>query len=124
MNDRNRSIHSHALPNYERAVIPHEKLERYALDPTHDYGKHKARVFKSALGFEQSNWQELSRSILDGIPYHEAVAGGEGPWGRKYIVTLSITGPNGKTSDVQTVWIVRPGTDFPSLVTTLVAKER
>jgi len=124
MDEKSRSIHSHALPNYDKAVIPSDKLEKYALDPAHDKGKHKARVFKSALGFEQSNWQELKKGILDELPYHQAVEGGEGSWGQKYTVTFPITGPNGRTVEVETVWIIRPGTDFPSLVTTLVAKER
>ena len=117
-----RSIHSHALPNYEKAVILRDKLAGYALDPTHDEGRHKARVFKSALGFEQSDWEELKRRILDELPYHEAIPQGEGLWGIKYLVILPIAGLNGNTADVETVLIIRPKTDFPTLVTTLVAK--
>jgi hypothetical protein len=122
MTEDSRSRHSHALPNYEKAVILRDKLEGYVLNPTHDEGRHKARVFKSALGFEQSDWEELKRRILDELPYHEAISQGEGLWGRKYLVTLPLTGLNGNTADVETVWLIRPKTDFPALVTTLVAK--
>ncbi|HEX8422608.1 MAG TPA: hypothetical protein VF634_04315 [Pyrinomonadaceae bacterium] len=122
MTEDSRSIHFHALPNYEKAVILRDKLEGYVLNPTHDEGKHKARVFKSALGFEQSDWEELTRRILDELPYHEAISQGEGLWGRKYLVILPIAGLNGNTADVETVWIIKPKTDFPTLVTTLVAK--
>ena len=38
------------LPNAERAVVDIAKLRDYSLNPTHDVGKHKARVFRSALG--------------------------------------------------------------------------
>jgi len=55
MADDSRNIHPRALPNYQRAVIPENKLLRYSLDPTHPRGRHKAIVFKSALGFDQSN---------------------------------------------------------------------
>ena len=122
MAEDSRSRHLHALPNYEKAVILRDKLEGYVLNPTHDEGRHKARVFKRALGFEQSDWEELKLRILAELPYHEAILQGEGLWGRTYLVMLPITGLNGKTADVETVWIIRPKTDFPSLVTTLVAK--
>lgn len=105
------------------AVILRNKLEDYALNPSHEPdGKHKARVFKSVLGFEQSDWEELSQRILDELPYHEAMLSGEGLYGRKYVVTLTIVGLNGNTARVKTVWIIRHGTDFPSFVTTLVEK--
>ena len=64
MANAHRSVHPNALPNYKEAVIPPEKLEKYALDPTHPVGKNKAIVFKSALGFDQSNWQLLAETIL------------------------------------------------------------
>lgn len=122
MTEASRSSHTHALPNYEKAVISRDKLEGYVLNPTHDEGRHKARVFKSALGFEQSDWEELKRRILDELPYHEAISQGEGLWGRRYLVILPIAGLNTKTADIETVWIIRPKTNFPTLVTTLVAK--
>lgn len=117
-----RSAHPNALPNYQNAVIPSDKLERYTLDPTHPEGKHKAIVFKSALGFEQADWQSLERNILDELPYQDSGQSKVGPWGGKYEVVLPITGPNGNTVDVMTVWIIRPGADFPSLVTCYVEK--
>jgi hypothetical protein len=56
MTEESRSIHPRALPNYERAEILRSKIVEYALNPANDVGKHKARVFQSALGFDQSNW--------------------------------------------------------------------
>ena len=115
-----RSVHPNALPNYQNAVILREKLEGYSLNPDHPIGKHKAIVFKSALGFEQANWQLLERALLDELPYQDAGAAENGPWGDKYTLVFPITGPNGNTADVLSVWIIRPGTGFPSLVTTYV----
>jgi hypothetical protein len=43
------------LPNAERAVVEIEKLRDYSLNPGHDEGKHKARVFRAALGFTRAD---------------------------------------------------------------------
>jgi hypothetical protein len=41
------------LPGAECARIPTDKLVRYALDPDHPRGRHKARVFAWALGIRR-----------------------------------------------------------------------
>jgi uncharacterized protein DUF6883 len=117
-----RSVHPNALPNYQNAVIPENKLLRYSLDPMHPSGKHKAIVFKSALGFDQSNWEILKQSILDELPYHEAKATKEDGHGKRYKVILPINGPNGNTRDVVVTWIIKAETDYPSLDSTWVRK--
>jgi hypothetical protein len=120
MADSARTPHPNALPNYKDAVIAREKLEGYALDPAHPRGKHKAGVFRSALGFDQSNWSLLAECIRHELPYHEAGLGSSDTWGMKYTVVLPITGPNGCTADVHTAWIIRIGSDVPSLITLYV----
>src|SRR6266571_2605470 len=128
MADGGRSIHPHALPNYQNAEIARDKLEGYALNPNHESarpdgssGKNKAKVFKAALGFDQSNWEILKQRIMDELPYHEAVFEAEKKnWGKVYHVDMPILGVNGITKNVRTAWIIRHGEDDPSLVTLLV----
>jgi hypothetical protein len=115
-----RRIHPKALPNYQGAVIPENKLLRYSLDPTHPRGRHKAVVFKSALGFDQSNWRQLKQRILNELPYNEVVATREDSWGKRYKMLVRITGPNGSTAEVVVTWIIKEGTDYPSLDSTWV----
>ena len=123
MTEESRSIHSRALPNYERAEIPRSKIEGYALNPAHEPdGKHKARVFKSALGFDQSNWEMLKQRILEELPYYEAKLNQTSRWGDEYDVDLMIEGPNGKTAEVRTKWMLTSGVDIPSLITVYVRK--
>jgi len=43
------------LPHSERAVLDVNKIEDYCLDPMHLHGRHKARVFRSALGLIRSD---------------------------------------------------------------------
>lgn len=119
-----RSIHPDALPNYQKAVVPRGKLEDYALNPVHKEGKHKARLFKSILGYERADWQKLEKAFLDELPYQEALPSGEGKYGKKYLASLTVTGLNGNNAIVETVWIIRPETDFPSLVTIRRIRER
>ena len=44
---------SETLPSSHSAEINIRKLREYSLNPVHDDGKHKARVFNSALGVGQ-----------------------------------------------------------------------
>lgn len=125
-----RNTHPKALPNYQNAVIPPGKLEQYALNPRHESrvygkssGKDKARVFKAALGFDETNSELLQQRILEELPYYEAIVGDEDEYGKRYNVTILVLGPSGNTANVLTAWIIRPGTDFPSL-TTLYCEER
>lgn len=127
MADGVRSVHPNALPNYLNAEIPADKLVKYALDPTHapsdlsgSRGRDKARVFKSVLGFDQSNWELLMERIKAELPYHEAVFKEEDEHGKRYAVILPLTGPTGVTADVLTGWIVEPGSDHPRLTTARV----
>jgi hypothetical protein len=117
MANGSRGVHPNALPNYQNAVLPREKLEKYVLDPTNSVGKHKAVVFESALGFVQSNWDLLAKAMLDNLPYYEAVLGRQDGYGQRYNVTMPITGPNGKTADVLTAWIIDTGEVDPRFVT-------
>jgi hypothetical protein len=82
------------LMNRNAAVIPAEKLRDYLLSPTHPIGRYKATFFRT-LGYDQSNWQVLGgdlRSLLSMNAEQLDVT----EYGRKYAVTGSITGPNGR----------------------------
>ncbi|WP_371744328.1 DUF6883 domain-containing protein [Acidithiobacillus ferrooxidans] len=47
------------LPGSGHAYIDDQKLVGYCLNPEHPEGRHKARVFYSALGLSQSDWPLL-----------------------------------------------------------------
>jgi len=79
-------------------------LTEYALNPDSDVGKHKARVFQSALGFNLTNWRLLKQAILEALPQHEAQFKSETIFGKKYTVELLVTGPNGNSVPVLTAW--------------------
>lgn len=91
------------LPRYQEAVIPKEKFTQYALNPDKD--PDKARAFKSALGYDLDNANDLIEQINAKLPEYEAVPKGDRGWGMTYEVIMDITGPNGKTAKVLTAWI-------------------
>jgi hypothetical protein len=55
------------LPNPHRAVVDLAKIEDYCLNPAHEAGKHKARVFASALGLKRRDAEWLRQRLLDAV---------------------------------------------------------
>lgn len=104
------------LPNPEIAIIDDGKLVAYSLNPNHDEGKHKARVFKSALGITLENLEELKSTLLEAVKNYEAVPAKAIAYGQKYIIDLSMIRDN-RTATIRSVWIVRNNENFPRLVT-------
>ena len=92
------------LPHGERAVIEDSKLVGYALNPHSERGQHKARVFAQVLGFNLSNRELLKQAILEALPTRPARLTSETAFGKKYEVVIPITGPNGRTVHMLTVW--------------------
>jgi len=92
---------------------------RYALDPNHERGRHKARVFASALGISASDWRYLHDQILQALPDAAVRATRITPFGTAYEVVVMIDGLNGATQPVVTAWIVEAGRP-PRLTSTWV----
>lgn len=69
------------LPNFEKAVIPIEKLEEYVLNPDHPDGQHKARVFKGCLGIERRHAVAFGEIIRRGLERAPAQFAESTKWG-------------------------------------------
>ncbi len=107
--------HPQALPNAQMAVIPPEKLSGYSLNPDHDDGgSDKARVFAAVFGFTRVHADELAEQILRALASTPAREKNADRYGRRFQVDVRVTGPKGGGT-VRTGWIIRTGTDFPSL---------
>jgi hypothetical protein len=63
------------IPNAEKAVIDIRKLCDYCLNPEHNDGKHKARIFLSTLGMTADHAKELRQILLEVVQAHEAQLG-------------------------------------------------
>ena len=107
------------LPNAERAVVDIGKLRDYSLNPQHEAGKHKARVFKAALGITADDAMWLRDRILEAVLTEEATARPESPFGVNFTVDILVE-RGGRRALVRTAWIVEFGTDFPRLTSCYV----
>ncbi len=78
------------LPNGDSAIIPMEKLVGYCLNPNHSSGKHKARVFASALGITAENADDLRELIARAAIEGEVVQQSKTQFGQLYKVDWPI----------------------------------
>jgi hypothetical protein len=104
------------LPNFQKAVIPESKLSGYCLNLEHKDGKHKARVFRAALGLTAENANELKNALIQALINYEAEFQKTTTNGYLYIIIFEMS-RNNKTQNIKSVWIIRNGEDFPRLVT-------
>ena len=92
------------LPNIERATVDLGKLAGYALIPGHPEGRHKARVFLSALGISASDTGWLAAAILAGLRQSEAVLQSTTRWGTLYRVDMEIVRGQ-RCAEIRTAWL-------------------
>ncbi len=104
------------LLNGDQAIIDIRKIEDYCLSPTHPRGRHKARVFREALGLQRSDAAWLRDALLEAAHSHEASNTSADTWGTHWLLDATI-GRLGKTAVVRTIRIVRTGGNVPRLVT-------
>ncbi len=66
------------LPNPQLAIVDIDKLSGYCLNPQHEDGKHKARVFAAALGIMQADAEWLRQRLLEAAFLDAYPAGTDG----------------------------------------------
>ena len=108
------------LPNPERAAVDIVKLKEYCLSPRHEHGKHKARVFASALGLTGVNAAWLRDRLLEAAS-HEAGLAAKTRYGAMYVIDFELRTSSSEAM-VRSGWIVRTGEDFPRLTTCYVKR--
>ncbi|MGB9486133.1 MAG: DUF6883 domain-containing protein [Terriglobia bacterium] len=107
------------LPNGDRAVVDLAKLRDYCLNEQHLRGRHKARVFSSALGTTSEDAEILRQTLLDAAVERSATLGEQDDYGQRYVLDFPMTGPRGSAT-VRSLWIVLTSEKVPHLVTCYV----
>ncbi len=108
------------IPNGDRAIVDLAKLRGYCLNPLHQRGRHKARVFEARLGLTAQDAEMLSRALLDAVASHgNATLGQADEFGQRYLLDFDVHGPRG-SGIIRSSWIIRTGEDFPRLTTCYV----
>lgn len=107
------------LPNADRAEVDPRKLTGYCLSIDHPVGKHKAAVFRAALGLTAADAVVLRSWLLDAAASGHAVVGTGDEFGQRYQVDFEATTEVGSAT-IRSAWMVRTGEDFPRLTTCYV----
>ena len=105
------------LPNAAAAIIQVAKLRDYLLSAGHPIGRGKAMFFET-LGYvsNRKDWI-FDEALRNQHLIVEAEPLGNSGFGDKYSITAPLTGPNGNTAVVCSIWIIRTGEDAPRFVT-------
>jgi hypothetical protein len=107
------------LPNAENAIVEVRKLRDYCLSSDHPRGRHKARVFASALGLTADDAEELREALLSAALSGEADSTEEDEYGKRYVLDFEMKTDAG-TVTVRSGWIVRRGEDVPRFTSCFV----
>ncbi|MHB1309172.1 MAG: DUF6883 domain-containing protein [Limisphaerales bacterium] len=107
------------LPHASGAVIDRRKLEEYCLSFDHPRGRHKARVFHSALGITAGGAAEFELRIREALEVEPFTEGHRDRFGRRYTMDFRWE-REGMSAVIRTTWIIRSGEDFPRLTSCYV----
>jgi hypothetical protein len=104
------------LPNANLATVEIEKLQDYCLSSVHPRGRHKARVFQSALGMTAVHAEELRAALFDAALNEEASVGVCDRYGTRYNIDFELK-RGGRAAWIRSCWIVLANEDAPRFVT-------
>ena len=104
------------IPNAEHALVDIRKLSDYCLNPMHDEGKHKARLFAAGLGMTADYAEELRSVLLQVVKTQDAKLGRRDAFGQRYILDFPLEWRD-KRSMIRSGWIVEHDSQIPRLTT-------
>jgi hypothetical protein len=104
------------IPNAANAVVDIRKLRDYCLNPNHDNGKHKARLFSSMLGMTADNAEDLRQILLEVVISQEARLQRQDEFGQRYTLDFAIEWQD-KSAVLRSGWIIEQNSEIPKLTT-------
>jgi len=102
------------VPFAERADVSMNKLRDYCLNPLHEEGRHKARVFAARLGMTAGDRLALRGLLLRAVLTEQATLSFRDQYGQRYAVDFSLVW-QGRRADLRSAWILERGSDTPRL---------
>ena len=110
------------IPNAERAVVDIRKLQEYCLNPQHNRGKHKARLFTSLLDMDADDAEGLRNALLEAVKNQDAQLADRDAYGQRYMLDFTLNWRD-KQATIRSAWIIETNTDFPKLTTAFPLKK-
>jgi hypothetical protein len=95
-------------------VIAPEKLRDYLLRSREDHDK---SGFLALAGYEVGSHERLENDLRSQLLPLVAEAAGQTPYGQKFIIRGDLTGPNGRSLRVLSVWMLDKATGLTRFIT-------
>src|SRR2546429_4949579 len=97
------------------AIVSADKLREYLLSSAHPIGRYKSTFFRS-LGYAPEQWQVLERD-LRAVPSNESQPPRVSENGQKFTFLGALSGPNGPSAGIASIWIILVGEPLRRFVT-------
>lgn len=94
----------------------------YLLSSKHPDGRAKAE-YLDRLGYSQDTFLQLEADLREQVLSRNAQPVRASLYGQNYEILGPLTGPNGSTGWVRTIWIILTGETAPRLVTLIPAEK-
>jgi hypothetical protein len=114
------------LPEAPAAVIDEDKFLRYSMDPGNPNNQGKWKAW-SQLGYDVDGLasrtaasDDVIRQVREQLGHVAAREGKTTDFGRRFEVDIPITGPNGRSGTLFTVWQFDKGSTTPRMITNLL----
>ena len=107
------------LPGADRAIVDIAKLRDYCLDPHHPRGRHRSRVFASALGLTPADAEILRNALMAAARQESAVPGHSDEYGDRYTIDFEME-HRGRHATIRSGWIVLRDETQPRLTSCFV----
>ena len=104
------------IPNAENAIVDIRKLQDYCLNPHHNKGKHKARLFASLLGMSINDAEEFRNVLLEAVKEQDAQLGEKNAYGQRYTLDFTLNWQD-KQATIRSAWMIETNSDIPKLTT-------
>jgi hypothetical protein len=107
--------------SFGRIVVEIAKLRDYCLSDIHPRGRHKARIFRSKLGWTAAEAGLLRQALLDAARdrQDELRPAEADAYGRRFVLDFEIA-TNAGSATIRSAWIVVAGEDVLRFVTCFV----
>ena len=98
----------------DKTVIAREKLTNFLLRPRDDHDK---SGFLAVAGYGAADTDRLESDLRTHLLPLEAAPAGRTRYGEKFIIRGPLTGPNGRTVQVLSVWMREKATGITKFIT-------
>lgn len=107
-------------PSFKKFDIDKRKISDYCFNGSHPIGKHKARLFKSLLGFSANDTDLFISLLNEALVRHPFIQLKRDRFGIRYACDVKIRNFD-KEAWVRTIWILEELSANPRLVTAYIA---